>query len=113
MILDNILSKVKARIKEQKETMSLDYLQRAMLGAYEPRNVIEALSGRYNIIAEIKKASPSRGVICEDFHPLNIAQEYEKAGASAISVLTEPYYFQGDIEYLGTIRRFTNSILCF
>lgn len=111
MILDNILSKVKARIKEQKETMSLDYLQRAMLDAYEPRNVIEALSGRYNIIAEIKKASPSRGVICEDFHPLNIAQEYEKAGASAISVLTEPYYFQGDIEYLGTIRRFTNSIL--
>ena len=111
MILNSIISKVKERAKEQKQTMSLDYLERAMLSGYEPRNALEALSGHYHIIAEIKKASPSRGVIRPDFHPLAIAQEYEAAGASAISVLTEPYYFQGDIEYLGTIRRFTNEIL--
>jgi indole-3-glycerol phosphate synthase len=56
------------------------------------------------IIAEVKKASPSKGVIRADFEPLKIAEAYMKAGASALSVLTEPYFFQGDLEFLRQIR---------
>ncbi len=60
-----------------------------------------------NIIAEIKKASPSKGVIREDFNPIEIAQIYNQNGASAISVLTDKEYFKGDIDYLLQIRPFT------
>ncbi len=111
MILDDIIAKTKDRVTEQKKKMSLDYLERAMSSGYEPRDALEALRGSMNIIAEIKKSSPSRGLIRADFHPLEIATEYEQNGASAISVLTEPYYFSGDIEYLGLIRRFNSTIL--
>jgi indole-3-glycerol phosphate synthase len=55
------------------------------------------------IIAEVKKASPSKGLIAEDFDYIEIAKEYEQAGASAISVLTEPYFFQGSNDYLKQI----------
>ena len=58
------------------------------------------------IIAEIKKASPSKQVICEDFNPLAIAHEYVNGGASAISVLTDRKYFQGDIRFITNIRPF-------
>ena len=60
----------------------------------------------YRIIAEIKKASPSKGIIREDFDPLVIAQAYEKGGADALSILTEPHWFKGDVEYLGMVRRY-------
>ena len=56
------------------------------------------------IIAEVKKASPSRGVICRDFDPVGIARKYAASGASAISVLTEEKYFQGSLSYLKAIR---------
>ncbi len=59
----------------------------------------------------LKKASPSKGVIKEDFDPLLIAQEYSKNGANAISVLTEPHYFQGNLEYLTQIRRYVPTPL--
>lgn len=57
-----------------------------------------------NIIAEVKKASPSKGVIRHDFDPLKIARDYEKHGASAISVLTDEKYFQGRLEYVPLVR---------
>jgi len=60
-------------------------------------------SGDIAFICEIKKASPSKGVIADDFPYLDIAREYESAGAAAISVLTEPYYFKGDDRYLREI----------
>jgi indole-3-glycerol phosphate synthase len=58
-----------------------------------------------NVIAEVKKASPSAGLIREDFDPVAIAQTYEKCGASAISVLTDEKYFQGRLEYIDQVRR--------
>lgn len=61
--------------------------------------------GDLSFICEVKKASPSKGVIAEDFPYLRIAQEYERAGAAAISVLTEPYWFQGENRYLQEIRQ--------
>ena len=62
-------------------------------------------ANKMNFICEVKKASPSLGVICEDFDYMEIANDYESAGAAAISVLTEPFYFQGSDEYLANISR--------
>jgi indole-3-glycerol phosphate synthase len=74
----------------------------------EPRDFIAALRapkrGPMGLIAEVKKASPSAGVICADFDPVRIAREYEAAGAACLSVLTDVEFFQGSLEYLRQIR---------
>jgi len=116
VILDKILKKTKALVREREKQMPLDWLGRSLAyNPYVPRDVKEYLTSTpdnpYRIIAEVKKASPSKGVIREDFDPLVIAQSYEKAGADAISVLTEPFFFQGDIEYLTGIRRYVGTPL--
>ncbi len=116
MILDDILKKTKELVKEREKQMPLDWLGRSLAyNPYPPRDVKEYLTSTkenpYRIIAEVKKASPSKGIIREDFDPLLIAQSYEKAGVDAISVLTEPYFFKGDIEYLTGIRRYVGTPL--
>jgi indole-3-glycerol phosphate synthase len=83
-------------------------LRDAMLEHGERRDFIAALKsprhGDIPLIAEVKKASPSAGVICKDFNPVRIAKEYEAAGASCLSVLTDGKFFQGSLDYLRQIR---------
>ncbi|MDR0637518.1 MAG: indole-3-glycerol phosphate synthase TrpC [Spirochaetaceae bacterium] len=90
MILDNIAASTRERLAKVKEK-----------SAFEEALRMPGLS----FICEVKKASPSKGVIVEDFPYLRIAREYKEAGASAISVLTEPRFFQGSPAYLQEIAR--------
>ncbi len=111
MILDDIIKQTKIDLKNKEKKFSLDWLGRSLaFNSRAPRDIMPYLKATdeepYRIIAEVKKASPSKGVIKKDFDPLLIAQSYEKGGANAISVLTEPHFFQGDIEYLAGIRRY-------
>lgn len=116
MILDEIIEKTKEDLEKRKKEFTIDWLGRSLaFNPFAPRDIKPYLTATkenpYRIIAEVKKASPSKGVIREDFDPLLIAQEYEKGGASAISVLTEPHYFKGNIEYLTGIRRYVSTPL--
>lgn len=108
MILDEIAAKTKVRIQAEKERLPLDELkaQARELNTDTGFPFEKALSGEgMSFICEVKKASPSKGVIAEHFPYLEIAREYEQAGADALSVLTEPIYFQGSNDYLTEIRR--------
>jgi indole-3-glycerol phosphate synthase len=112
-ILDDIIKKTKEDLKKRKKEYPLDLLGRSLAyNPFVPKDVISALKSTkdnpYRIIAEIKKASPSKGIIREDFEPVSIAQAYERGDASALSILTEPHFFKGDKEYLGAVRRYTS-----
>ncbi len=116
MILDEIILKTKDDLERRKKEFSTDWLGRSLaFNPFMPRDIKSYLTSTkenpYRIIAEVKKASPSKGIIREDFDPLFIAQEYEKGGADAISVLTEPHYFKGNLEYLTGIRRYVATPL--
>ena len=108
MILNQIIDRTKFDLEKQKQKLPFNILQKALSHSHSPLDPLKSLKDGINIIAEVKKASPSKGVIRDDFDPLQIALEYERAGAWAISVLCEPHYFLGSIEYLGLVRRFVN-----
>ena len=106
MILDKLAESSRRRVEERKRTRSLEELRREA----EARNAqtgfpFETALGRQGLafICEVKKASPSKGVIAEEFPYLQIASEYEAAGADAVSCLTEPEYFLGSDRYLEEI----------
>ena len=106
IMLDEIVEKTKERVETAKGIISLDDLKNevSLMEITDDFPFKEALGGDdISIIAEVKKASPSKGLIAEDFDYLQIAKDYEDAGASAISVLTEPYFFMGSDDYLKEI----------
>lgn len=108
MILDEIAAKTKIRIEHEKQQLSTNDARKAALKTELNTGFpfFKALKGGgLSYICEVKKASPSKGIIAEDFPYLDIARDYEKAGASAISVLTEPYYFKGSDSYLKEISK--------
>lgn len=101
-ILEEIAEKTKQRIQEEKSRVSVEDLKSRIVK--NEISFLEALKKEgMSYICEVKKASPSKGLIAPDFSYLKIAKEYEAAGASAISCLTEPYYFQGSDRYLEEI----------
>ena len=115
-ILKEIIAKTKEDIKKRQSEFDIDCLGRSLAyNPYPPRDVKPYLTATkqepIRIIAEVKKASPSKGIIRKDFDPIAIAQEYSKNGANAISVLTEPHWFKGDLEYLTAIRRYVPTPL--
>lgn len=116
MILDEIIKKTKEDLVRRKKEFPEEWLGKSLAyNPYMPRDVIPVLKSSEDkpcrIIAEVKKASPSKGIIREDFDPVRIAVDYEAGGADAISVLTEPHWFKGDKEYLTQIRRYVPTPL--
>ena len=100
-ILQTIVAKKRQEIAHARKRTSVRQLERLAMEEAPPRGFEVALRKKpRGVIAEIKKASPSQGVICEDFHPAQIAQGYEKAGAACLSVLTDVSFFQGSKKYL-------------
>jgi len=105
MILDRIVTDNMEELEARKHSFPLAELRRVALDQTPPLDFASALRGdRIQLIAEVKKASPSKGVIRPDFNPVETAQTYASNGASAISVLTEAKYFQGSLNYLKDIR---------
>jgi indole-3-glycerol phosphate synthase len=107
--LDKIVEQKKREVaKLPARIIAAGDLRDAMLEHGERRDFLAALRqprhGDIALIAEVKKASPSAGVICEDFNPVRIAKEFEAAGASCLSVLTDGKFFQGALDYLRQIR---------
>ena len=110
MILDTIVAHKQEEVKIQKNQLPLSELRQTLRDTSTTRNFKAAIStpGQINLIAEVKKASPSKGIIREDFDPIAIAQIYQSSGASAISVLTDERFFQGSLSYLTTICETTS-----
>lgn len=109
-ILDKIVATKRLEVIQAREQCPLAQLKTLAEQAAPPRDFLAALSGAppIRLIAEVKKASPSKGVIRADFHPVDIAQQYVAAGANALSVLTDREYFQGSLDYLRAIRKAVN-----
>jgi len=114
MILDKIAQDTKLRVAKAKAKVSLNEIKEQALKLpantaflFEQKLKTDAIQ----FICEVKKASPSKGIIAQEFDYLKIAQEYEAAGATAISVLTEPNFFMGSDKYLQEIRQKVTTLL--
>ena len=104
-VLSTIIAARRRRIQEVRASVPLASLRQIAEARSDFRDFAGALSGEVlSVIAEIKKASPSRGLLRPDFRPLEIANSYQQAGASALSVLTEEEFFQGSLHHLKAVR---------
>lgn len=115
MILDTIIASTKIRVQKAKETLSphelIKSLEETELKKPEFKEGLVSFDD-VSVIAEIKKASPSKGLIRPDFDHMEIAEEYSKCGVQALSVLTEPEFFKGDIKFVSDIKsKFSVPIL--
>jgi indole-3-glycerol phosphate synthase len=106
MILDKIVADVTIDLAEKKKRVPLAEIAKIASVQPQPLDFAAAMrDGKIRLIAEVKKASPSKGIICPNFNPVNIAGIYADNGAAAISVLTEPKYFLGSLDYLRDIKK--------
>ena len=108
-ILQDILETKRKEVEQLRRTCDLETIKSRAAAAPRARNFFSAVTGKprrlLNLIAEVKKASPSAGVIREDFDPVRIARQYAAAGADALSVLTDEPYFQGHLDDLTAVRQ--------
>lgn len=108
-VLDKILADKRTEVRIRQAQKSLDQLKEEISELPRCRNFYKAVTRPnprgINVIAEVKKASPSAGVIRANFDPVAIAQTYQRCGADAISVLTDEKYFQGKLEYVDQVHR--------
>ncbi len=109
-ILNEIVAKTKSKLEEKKQGLSLEELSSKIdFENLKETNFKKSLQNKAEaIIAEIKKASPSAGIISENFDPVLKSKEYESSGASALSILTEEDYFLGNIQYLMDVKATTS-----
>ena len=109
-ILDEIVAKTKSKLEEKKQGLSLEELSSKIdFENLKETNFKKSLQNKAEaIIAEIKKASPSAGIISDNFDPVLKSKEYESFGASALSILTEEDYFLGNIQYLMDVKAVTS-----
>jgi len=106
-VLAQIVADKKEEVAASQKSAPLDEVKARAADAAPPRNFYAAVTrpkGELRVIAEVKKASPSAGLIREDFDPVAIARAYHEAGAAAISCLTDAKYFQGSLDYIAQIK---------
>lgn len=104
--LDRIVADKREALAAAKQAVPRTELEARLADAPAPRSFIEALRAPgLSLIAEVKKASPSKGLLRADFDPIDIAKRYAEAGASAISVLTDEKHFQGSLDHLNSVRQ--------
>lgn len=108
-ILQQIVETKRQEVIDRRQRTPVEKLKETIETLGRPRNFFQAVTRKpegkpLNLIAEVKRASPSAGVIRDDFDPLEIARQYHAAGADALSVLTDEKYFQGKLEYIHLIR---------
>ena len=106
MILDKIIENKRSEVERAKKSKPLDFLKSELQNLENTKGFYESISpdGSTKVIAEIKCASPSKGVLREDFNPVEISKAYYKGGASAISVLTDSRFFKGSRDHLRDVR---------
>lgn len=109
-LLEEILEHKHEELRQAKARVSLDELQERMSGHNAHHRLRDAIAqpGRLHVIAELKRKSPSKGMLRERFDPVQLAQTLEEAGASALSVLTDEKYFGGHLDFLRDARHFTD-----
>ena len=99
-----ILNKIIAKIQEDNVILFNEFSKSRFSLNRKPINILQSIQENFFVIAECKKASPSKGIIRKDYQPLEIAKSYEKAGANAISVITEKNFFQGSLKDLKEVK---------
>lgn len=109
--LEDIVNNKKLEVETQKRLLPMDDIKAQLVDSLPTRDFLRAISvaGKISLIAEIKRASPSKGVIRAELNPAEIAKIYESSGARAISVITDEKFFQGHLSFLKTVR--ANSTL--
>jgi len=105
-MLNKIVNAKRKEVEQRKKKLPVSALKDRIARQEAPRDFAAALKGNgVRLIAEVKRASPSKGLLCPDFDPVSLARTYAKGGAAAISVLTEVNYFQGSLDHLAAIRQ--------